>query len=58
MQLHLNFPILAVEAKEVPDSVTSDVDDLQGSSRNTDASVPPAKRPANICQSGIKGTTN
>nr|XP_011470366.1 PREDICTED: tRNA (guanine(37)-N1)-methyltransferase 2 [Fragaria vesca subsp. vesca]XP_011470679.1 PREDICTED: tRNA (guanine(37)-N1)-methyltransferase 2 [Fragaria vesca subsp. vesca] len=46
-----NGMMLTVEAKEVPDSVTSDVDDLQGSSRNTDASVPPAKRPANICQS-------
>lgn len=42
----------------MPDSVTCNVDSLQGSSRNTDASVPPIKRPADICQSGIKGTTN
>ncbi|KAL6224039.1 hypothetical protein ACLB2K_002895 [Fragaria x ananassa] len=53
--------MLTVEAKEVPDSVTSNVDDLQGSSRNTDASVPPAKRPANVCQSengSVDGTNS
>ncbi|KAM5547667.1 tRNA (guanine(37)-N1)-methyltransferase 2 [Rosa sericea] len=43
--------MLTVEAKEVPDSVTSNVDGLQSSSRNTDASVPPVKRPADVCQS-------
>lgn len=39
-----------VEAKEMRDCVTCNVDSLQGSSR-TDASVPPVKRPADVCQS-------
>ena len=58
MQPHPHLPFLSVDEKEVPDSVTSNVDSLQGSIRNADASVPPVKRPADVCQSGNKGTTN
>ncbi|XP_050369436.1 tRNA (guanine(37)-N1)-methyltransferase 2 isoform X2 [Argentina anserina] len=51
--------ILTAEAKEVPDSVTSNGDSLQGSLRHADASVPPVKRPADVYQSenvSVNGT--
>jgi len=44
--------------KEVPDTVISNLDALQASSRNADSSVPRVKRPSDSCQSGIMVTTN
>lgn len=43
----------AVEAKEVPDNVTSNLECAQGSSRKADASVSAVKRPASNSQEGI-----
>ncbi|XP_021807179.1 tRNA (guanine(37)-N1)-methyltransferase 2 [Prunus avium] len=51
---------LAVGVKEVPDTVISNLDALQASSRNADSSVPPVKRPSDSCQSeneGVDGTS-
>lgn len=43
----------AVEAKEVPDNVTSNLECAQGSSRKADTSVSAVKRPASNGQEGI-----
>ncbi|CAL2274966.1 unnamed protein product [Prunus armeniaca] len=51
---------LAVEVKEVPDTVISNPHALQASSRNADSSVPPVKRPSDSCQSeneSVDGTS-
>ncbi|KAL6285339.1 hypothetical protein ACE6H2_009729 [Prunus campanulata] len=51
---------LPVGVKEVPDTVLSNLDALQASSRNADSSVPPVKRPSDNCQSkneGVDGTS-
>ncbi|XP_021823510.1 tRNA (guanine(37)-N1)-methyltransferase 2-like [Prunus avium] len=51
---------LPVGVKEVPDTVISNLDALQASSRNADSSVPPVKRPSDSCQSeneGVDGTS-
>ncbi|PQQ13096.1 tRNA (guanine(37)-N1)-methyltransferase 2 [Prunus yedoensis var. nudiflora] len=48
------------EVKEVPDTVISNLDALQASSRNADSSVPPVKRPSDSCQSendSVDGTS-
>ncbi|PQM40461.1 tRNA (guanine(37)-N1)-methyltransferase 2 [Prunus yedoensis var. nudiflora] len=44
---------LPVGVKEVPDTVISNLDAIQASSRNADSSVPPVKRPSDSCQSII-----
>lgn len=43
----------AVEAKEVPDNVTSNLECAQGSSRKADTSVSAVKRPSSNSQEGI-----
>lgn len=47
------FP--AVNVKEVPENIINNLEDIQGSSRDSDASVVSMKRCSDECQTGTLG---